>query len=375
MENEGQERKHLPTAKRLAELRKRGTVLRSKDMTGGMIFFVTISLIIFMADYFKQQIMNNFISAFSTIKELPNNPDALILVLKKILLANVEMLLPVFIFSLVAAIISPFLFGGWNFTLDAIQFKFEKINPLNNLQKMLSPKNTALEIMRSMFKCLVILGVLVCFLYNKRVEIFNLINFSLSQSAAESYSILQEFVMYLSISLIFIIAFDVIYHYFQFQHQAKMSAQELKDEYKDTEGNVEVKRKIRSAQIGILKQRLSVMVPKANVIITNPTHYAIALQYHDKKDRAPRVVAKGKDYVAQQIKYIAIANAIPIYEAPPLARAIYHTTKIGMEIHPGLYMAVAIVLSYVHQLKNYQRGVGQAPHFVTELEIPDEFIY
>jgi len=189
------------------------------------------------------------------------------------------------------------------------------------------------------------------------------------------YSIIKSFIILLCITLIALMAFDVFYQYVQFQNQSKMTGQELKDEYKDTEGSVDVKRKIRSAQFALLRQRLAVSVPQANVVITNPTHYAIALKYDAKKDRAPKVVAKGKGPLAQQIRFLAIANAIPIYEAPPLARAIYHTSKVNTEIHPELYMSVAIVLSYVHQLKNYQMGAGKQPDFVEDLEIPKEFIY
>ena len=178
-----------------------------------------------------------------------------------------------------------------------------------------------------------------------------------------------------SFTVILLIIFDVFYQYAQFQNQSKMSDQELKDEYKDAEGSAEVKRKIRSSQFAMYRQRLSVSVPRANVIVTNPTHYAIALRYEANKDKAPKVVAKGKGPVAQQIRSLAIANGVPIYEAAPLARAIYHTTKLNTEIHPELYMSVAIVLSYVHQLKNYQMGIGKQPEYVEDLEIPKEFIF
>ncbi len=376
MENEdGQERKHLATGKRLVELRKKGIVLRSKDLTGGMLFLVIIGLIIFMADSFKKQFSGNFLTAYSAIREVPNNQELLVLVIKKIFLSNIEILLPAFILALITVLISPFLFGGWNFTLDAIQFKLEKLDPMNNLKKMFSIKQTSIEVVRSMFKATLILGVLILFIYYKKVEICGLMSESIHYSLSASYDILKDFIFYISVALIITVAFDVAYHYYQFQTQNKMTGQELKDEQKDTEGSVEVKRKIRSAQIAMFKQRLASSVPTANVIVTNPAHYAIALRYDEKKDHAPRVVAKGKDYLAQQIKQLAIANAIPIYEAPPLARAIYHTTKIGMEIHPELYMAVAIVLSYVHQLKNFQLGIGKSPSFVNHFTLPEEFVY
>jgi flagellar biosynthetic protein FlhB len=154
-----------------------------------------------------------------------------------------------------------------------------------------------------------------------------------------------------------------------------MTTQEMKEESKDVDGNPEVKRKIRSKQYALARQRLSVSVPQATVVVTNPTHYAIALRYDETKDNAPKILAMGKDYIATQIRQLAVANAVPIYEAPPLARAIYHTGNIGSEVHPALYMSVAIVLSYVSQLQNYQRGAGQLPLPVSDLKIPDDFVY
>jgi len=373
--SDGQERQHSATGKRLAELRKKGTVLRSRDLTGGMLFLVIVSLIIFMADQFKTQFSGNFLTAFSAIRDVLNDQEILPFVIKKILLNNMQILLPAFILALITVMISPFIFGGWNFTLDAIQFKLEKLDPTNNLKKMFSFKHTAIEIVRSMLKAFIILGILILFIYHKKEDICALMNSQIQFSMGESYAILKEFILYLSVGLVVIVAFDIVYHYYQFQSQSKMTGQEIKDEQKDTEGSSQVKRKIRSTQLAMLRQRIASAVPTANVIVTNPSHYAIALRYDEKKDHAPRVIAKGKDYLAQQIRQLAIANAIPIYEAPPLARAIYHTSKVGMEIHPELYMAVAIVLSYVHQLKNYQLGIGKAPSFVDHFTLPEEFVY
>ena len=375
MSDDAQEKKHLPTGKRLSELRKQGTVLRSRDLTGGMLVFTAVCLLIFNATRFKQQFLDNFKLIFTNIKNVPENPDLMIVFLKKMIIDNSMLLMPIFLFSLLVVLFAPFLFGGWNFTLEALQFKLGKLNPLDKIQKMFSPVHIALEVLKSMFKSFLILGVIIGFMYVKRDTILSLINLPTNAGITACYAILREFVIYICISLILIVASDLAYNFLHFQKQTKMTGQELKDEFKDTEGSVEVKRKIRSTQIAAFKQRLATAVPKANVIVTNPAHYAIALKYDERRDSAPIVMAKGKDEIAQQIRYLAISNAIPIYQAPPLARAIYHTTKVGKEIHPGLYMAVAIVLSYVHQLKNYQNGIGHAPHHVSDFEIPKEFIY
>lgn len=375
MENEATDKKHEASGKRIAELKKRGTVMRSRDLSSGLIFIVSILVVWIMAIQFKLRLEENFILAFGGIKQVINDQDYFSKLIYKIVLSNFEMMLPFFCILLIAVFLSPFLFGGWNFTLEVIQFKFDKLNLIENIKKLFSPGRAGVEIVKSMFKTFFLVGVLIAFVLSNKNQIVKLLFCSPKVAILSSYAILQKFVLLLVFSIIVIILFDVIYHFFHFQSQTKMTTQEVKDEYKDAEGSVEVKRKIRSTQLAMLRQRIAQAVPKATVVVVNPTHYAVALRYDEKKDRAPKMIAKGMGMVAQQIRHLAISNGIPIYEAPPLARAIYFTTKIGAEVHPDLYMAVAIVLSYVHQLKNYQIGIGQLPKRVDDLQIPDSFVY
>jgi flagellar biosynthetic protein FlhB len=375
MENDGQEKQHAATGKRIAELRRKGSVMRSKDLASGLVILVAVIAVSNMTTQFKNRLEENFTISFNAISHILTYQDDLTLILAKMVYSNFVFLLPVLLLLLVTILLSPFVFGGWNFSLEALQFNIGKINPITNLKSIFSPKRMAGEMFKSMLKATVIMAMLFYFVYNKKEEIFILINHSPKTAIIASYSILKGFVITLIEALIFLVAFDVMYHYFQFQNQIKMSTQELKDEHKDAEGSVEVKQKMRAKRFALLRQRLSQTVPQAHVILVNPLHYAVALRYDQKKDQAPKVVAKGKDAVAQQIRTIAISNGIPIYQAPALARAVYHTTKINHEIDSGLYMAVAIVLSYVHQLKNYQMGVGQVPNYVSEFDLPEKFIY
>ena len=161
----------------------------------------------------------------------------------------------------------------------------------------------------------------------------------------------------------------------QNQKQNKMTDQDLKDENKDSEGSPEVKRKQKQAQHDIAMQRLQQDIPNASVIITNPTHYAVAIKYQDNVDLAPKIVAKGVDYMALQIKKLGKQHGIPIYEAPELARAIYYTGKVNYYIPQELYMALALVLSYLFQLKAYQAGQGAKPEPISDLRIPEDYQY
>ncbi|RDI38536.1 EscU/YscU/HrcU family type III secretion system export apparatus switch protein [Aquicella lusitana] len=375
MSHEAQEKQHQPTSKHISDLRKQGIVMRSRDLSGGLVFTVTVAMLIIMSAQLMMSIKKNFSLAFSSIPDVIHNANYLGAILKKIALANFYQLLPIFIIMLVVAILSPFLFGGWNFTLDAIQFKLSKLNPTNNLGKLFSYKNALIEIARSIVKASIFLCILTFFLISNLNDIISLMNLQVISAITASEYLIKYFILFLCIALIFTVIFDIAYHYFRYQQQAKMSLQEVKDEQKDTEGSVESKRKMRLKQLAMVKQRINYSVPKASVVITNPTHYAVALKYNSGKDKAPKVIAKGKGIIAYQIRKAAISHGISIYQAPDLARAIYFTTKLGSEIHPGLYKPVAIVLSYVYQLKNYQYGVGKHPEIIEDLSIPKEFIY
>lgn len=368
------EKQHQATAKRLDDFKNKGQTLRSKDLTSGLVLIITVMVLIYLSNTIKERFEENFALCFYKIRDVLKYDDLPFEFLKELAFANFKMLLPIFLIAVASAFISPFLFGGWNFTFQPIQVKFERMNPISNLKSLFS-KRMFVNVIKSFLKVTVILGVLVIYGLNKKIEITNLMNQPLHNSLYNGYSIVHQFVILIASCLIFIILADMIFAYFEFQKKTKMSSQELKDELKDTEGSIESKRKIRAAQFSMIRQRLNVTVPRATVVITNPTHYAIAIRYNPDQDKAPKVIAKGKDYVAQQIRRISSSNGVPIYEAPLLARAIYRTSKIGGEIQPELYMAVALVLSYVHQLRNYQQGNGQEPIMISDLQIPKEFIY
>jgi flagellar biosynthetic protein FlhB len=368
------EKKHLPSAKRIDDFRKQGQTMRSRDLASGMVFLAGVSSLIMMSAQLAIHFKHNFTWTYTHIGDLINQADFPGKFLGNIAIYNLLVLFPIFFATVVAALASPFIFGGWNFTLEAIQLKLDKLNPMNYFQKIFSV-NIFMEVVRSMLKFVFIMTVLVYYALERKLAIKELTTVNPKAGIYAGLQIVEQFITVISFTVVFIIIFDILYHYYEFMKKAKMTTQEIKDEGKDTEGNPEIKRKIRSTQFAMMRQRLSVTVPQATVVITNPTHYAIALRYDDAKDGAPKILAKGKDHIAAQIRQLAAANGIPIYEAPPLARAIYHTGKIGGEIHPGLYMSVAIVLSYINQLRNYQRGIGQLPIPATDLKIPDDLIY
>lgn len=374
MSEDSLDKQHQASGKRIEELRRKGQTMRSRDLVSGLVFIVAILMILIMSSKFKNQIVTNFTWSFKSIADVLNDNKFPGEFISTMVMNNFMILIPLFVMCFTAAGVSPFIFGGWNFSLHTLEFKFDKMDPIKNLGNMFS-KKIFIEILRSSVKLAIISGVLVYFAISRKIEIYHLMNLPLSTALNDGVGIVEEFIISLSLSLILIVALDVFYNKYEYSNKTKMSTQELKDEYKETEGSTDVKRKIRSKQLEMFKQRLTLAVPNATVIITNPTHYAIALRYDENKDKAPKVVAKGKGFVAQQIRNIAIKSSVPIYQAPELARAIYHTTKVNAGIHPGLYMSVAIVLSYIHQLKNYQIGIGRQPQYVSDLQIPAELTY
>lgn len=285
MSDQAAEKQHQATGRRIDELRKQGQTMRSRDLTGGLIFICAVIMLILTASHMKSTILDNFKTSFRTVGMATDNQDYIYIVFEKMAINNILMLLPIFITVVVVALLSPFIFGGWNFTLQSLHFKLETLNPISNLGKLFS-KKLFLNVIKSLLKVIIIISVLMIFGLSKKSEIISLINLPVNSTIQAASSIGTEFIIIISSSLVIIILYDVITNYIEFNNRIKMTTQELKDEYKETEGNAEVKRKLKSVQLAMLRQRISIMVPKATVVITNPTHYAIAIKYDEGKDKA-----------------------------------------------------------------------------------------
>lgn len=370
MSEEAQEKEYQPSLHRLDELKKKGTFLRSRDMGSGAVLILSIVTLIVLADNFYQVLAHNFTAAFTHFDHLDSLATLYYTMAVNSFLLLLPLLLCLFVFSFLLA----FVFGGFGLSTDLIKFKLERIDPLKNIKKIVSFSNL-IEIIKSVFKFSLFFFLQYLFLYGRSDELLHLGDIGNSRMPFIGMELIKSYLLFIIAGIVVIMAIDMLYSYVSFQKKIKMSYQELKDEHKEMDGNPENKRRIRQAQLALSRQRIQHDVPGATVIITNPTHYAVALKYDAKKDKAPRVIACGVDNIAADIRLIAIKHVIPIYEAPVLARAIYHTGKPGMYIHPELYMAVAMVLSYINQLKSWQAGVGELPVPVSDFQIPDEFYF
>lgn len=368
------EKQHKPTPKRLEKLKKDGTFLRAKEFSSGLALMAGLALLMMMSNHFSTVMTRNFVSVFTHFGDVAHDEAAAHLLYKQLAVDNFLLILPVGGILCIVVFAMTFLLGGFGFSLGLLKFKAERFSPIKNLKKMFSPSHVV-EVIKSVVKIILFFGVLLIFLYKEKNDLFNLSASNRVNGVSDAIQFLRSFLIWMMAPVLFLALFDMLYNFFSYHKKIKMSTQEIKDESKEAEGSPELKRKIRERQREILRRNIQTAVPQSTVVITNPTHYSVALRYNEDKDKAPKIMAKGTGPMAAEIRLLAIKNSIPIYEAPQLARAIYFTGKVGMYIHPELYMAVAIVLSYVVQLKNYQRGIGQRPTVTTDLQIPKSFHY
>jgi flagellar biosynthetic protein FlhB len=258
---------------------------------------------------------------------------------------------PFMAIMLVSVFAGPLLMGGWSFSLETISFKLEKLDPIKGLARIFSLKGLV-ELVKALAKFVLLLGAAILVFFSIDQQLLSLASMTPKAAGLEAVTILVQVLLILSATTILIVALDVPFELWNHSKQLRMTKQEIKDEMKETDGNPQVKQRIRTLQRQLAESRMMDDVRTADVVITNPTHYAVALQYLDRPGSAPKVVAKGKDLTALRIRSIATDCDIPIFEAPPLARALYRSTEIGYEIPHVLYMAVARVLAYVFQLKS-----------------------
>ena len=350
-EQTGQERTEEPTERRLQEARKKGQVPRSKELNTMLsLLLASISLLVF-GGYISQNLMQISVEGFSIPRELAFDtaqlPFQFMYMASQALLA----LSPFMAIMLVSVFAGPLLMGGWSFSLETISFKLEKLDPIKGLARIVSLKSLV-ELTKALAKFVLLLGAAILVFFSIDQQLLSLSSMTPKAAGLEAATILVQVLLILSATTILIVALDVPFELWNHSKQLRMTKQEIKDEMKETDGNPQVKQRIRTLQRQLAEGRMMEDVKTADVVITNPTHYAVALQYLDRPGSAPKVVAKGKDLTALRIRSIATDCDIPIFEAPPLARALYRSTEIGYEIPHVLYMAVARVLAYVFQLKS-----------------------
>ena len=371
-EDSDQEKTEQPTAKRLEDARKKGQVPRSKELgTTGVLVVSAASLLIF-GDDLGIALMEVMQNQFSLDRADGYDTTKMFTVFGETLFNVSVPLMGMFALILVAAFVANSLLGGINFSWQAIAPKFNKMSPLKGFKRMFGLQ-ALVELIKSILKVAVVVSVSLILINTFIYDILYLSLEDLPNNAFDATELLAWIFLGLCCSTIVIAIVDMPYQVYNHTKQLKMSKQEVKDEYKNTEGNPEIKGRIRQTQREMSQRRMMQEVPNADVVVTNPTHYSVAIKYDADRSKAPFVVAKGADTIAMHIRNIAREKDVPIVETPLLTRSIYYTTDINQEIPEDLFVAVAQVLAYVYQLNLYNEGKGSKPKPLSRnLPIPPE---
>ena len=349
----GGEKTEEPTAKKRADARKKGQVGRSQEINSAFVLLVGFFGLKLLWDSIYFSIASYTTYVFSNLNQTIDTENILRIFIG-IVIVLAKTAFPIMIFIMLIGLAVNFFQVGLNFNTESIEFKLDKLNPINGFGRIFS-KRSLVELVKSFFKIIVIGFFLYRFIHEQILAMPQFMFFDLTTSLALVAEIIFQ-MAFIVIGVITIMAFmDYGYQKWQTTQDLKMSKQEVKDEMKQTEGDPQIKGKIRQKQRQMAMARMMKEVPKADVIITNPTHYAVALSY-EQGMVAPTVIAKGQDLVAQRIKEIGRDARVPIIENKPLARTLYAAVQVGDTVPQELYQAVAEVLAYVYRLKHARRG-------------------
>lgn len=371
-ESQQQDRTEQPTPKRRADARKKGDVPRSRELTMTGVMLSGSAGLLLMAGPMGERLLSAFAQGFVLEREAMFDTSLMVPALTSIATEGMLSILPFVAVIICAVFLSAACIGGWSFSMKAAAPKFERLNPIKGIKRIFSA-NGLMELIKAMAKFTLVAAIAIAWLWWSSEDLLALGRQPIGPAIASALHICGVSLLVVSCGLILIAAVDVPFQLWQYQKKLRMTRQQVKDEFKETEGRPEVKSRIRQLQQQAAMQRMMEDVPTADVVITNPTHFAVALKYDDNAMGAPRVVAKGKDLIAKRIREVAEENGVPLFSAPPLARVLYKTTDIGTEIPARLYTAVAQVLAYIFQLNETLAPGQQRPEPPVPEVNEDEF--
>ncbi|WP_095110677.1 flagellar biosynthesis protein FlhB [Pseudomonas sp. Irchel 3E20] len=367
----GQDKTEDPTEKRKKDSREKGEIARSKELNTLAIMLAGASALLIYGAGLAQDLLELMRLNFSLPREVLMDTGAMASYLLHSGKIAILALQPVLITLLLAAIIGPIALGGWLFAAGTLAPKFSRMNPGAGIKRMFSAK-AVIELLKALAKFFIILFVALAVLSADIDDLVRIAHEPLDQAIIHSAQVVGWSALWMACGLLLIVAVDVPVQLWESHKKLLMTKQEIRDEHKDQEGRPEVKQRIRQVQYEMSQRRMMASVPDADVIITNPTHYAVALKYDPEKGAAPMLLAKGSDFTALKIREIAVANDILLLESPALARSIFYSTELEQEIPAGLYLAVAQVLAYVYQIRQHRAGKGKRPDPLKDLPIPPD---
>ncbi|KXS33751.1 MAG: Flagellar biosynthetic protein FlhB [Candidatus Gallionella acididurans] len=363
------EKTEQPSQRRLDQAREKGQVARSRELSTFAILLAGGGTLWFMGSSLTQQMLKLLRDGLTLNQEMAFHPELMMPRLYDLSLGTMLAFLPLLLVMLLTAAFSPLLLNGWLFSVQSLQPQFSRLNPLSGIERMFSV-HSLIELAKAVAKSVVVGGVAAWVIWHNKDAVMALGNQSLSAAIPQVGHLIGASFMAVVGAMLLIVLVDVPFQLWEHNKKLMMTKEEVRQDAKETEGDPMVKGRIRNLQREAARRRMMAAIPTADVVVTNPTHYAVALKYSDKGSRAPVVVAKGSDLLALRIREIAQENHVPILEAPPLARALHKHTDLGESIPEALYTAVAEVLAYVYQLKRYQTQGGARPQEPHELPVP-----
>ena len=358
------------STRRLEQAREEGQVPRSREIGAFLVLVVAATAFWFVGPWMMQRTTVIFRRGLIIEEPLFRDPQFMLVRFADLFLDALLSFAPLLLALVVAALVSPFFLGSWNFSLKALNPDFGRLDPIKGLSRLISWSGLV-ELVKAVAKALVVGGVAFWVLWSERTDIFALFGQSIEVAMSSAGHLLNFSFLMIVMAMLLIVAVDVPFQLWQYYDKLKMSKEEVKREGREMEGDPQIKGRIRQLQREAARKRMMGAVPTADVIVTNPTHFAVALAYKSGMT-APKIVAKGAGEIALKIREIGAENGVPLLEAPPLARALYRHADIDQEIPSALYAAVAEVLAYVYQLATWRQVGGSYPMPPRELAVPPE---
>lgn len=369
-QDDGAERTEQATGKRLSEARTKGQIPRSRELGTMAMLMAAGGAFLMFGDLLVRQFITLLNHSLNIERENVFDINSMANLFLSAIFEALGIITPLLILLVIVAILSSIALSGWNFSPQAIAFKWEKLDPVKGMKRVFAVRGL-IELVKALIKFVIIGFAAVSIIYSQSGEFLSLGSKTIDVAIADLGNLLVWSFLTISMTLILLAVIDVPFQIWDNAKQLKMTKQEVKDEMKQTEGNPEVKAKIRHLQREMAQRRMMEQVPSADVIITNPTHFAVALRYDPDNMQAPVLIAKGTDLIAGTIRGIADSNNIPILSSPALARALYYSTELDQEIPMGLFQAVAQVLAYIFHLKESGSKLTDTTA-LAELPIPKE---
>ncbi len=360
----GQERTEQPTEKRLREAREKGQVARSRELATAAVFLLSVAAMVGFGGSIAGAVADWLRASLQVPPAGMTDAGFLTDRFAVLLTSLLSLLSPVWLAALVGAVLAPIALGGLRFSSTSVMPDLKRLDPVAGLTRIYGRDGLA-DLIKSILRSLLIAGLAGTVIVISAPRFVALMRQPLESAAVDGFQLLVRVLVALGFGLLVLAAIDVPYQIWSHRKRLMMTRQEIRDELKETEGRPEVKARIRRLQQTMAQGRMMADVPRADVILVNPTHYAVALVYSGPQMRAPKVVAKGRDLIATAIRELAEQHGVPIVSSPPLARVLYRSVEIGQDIPVSLYSAVAQILGHVYQVRAWRREGGPMP------QVPD----